>query len=130
MAYQEAQAAARAEEGLEPTEEPSSSVQRRYKSLRGAPSEHEPLLTRAASKRSISKTMRRRRSSAGPHGDATVTQAVLMVFLLFFTHQSKFSYMNLSASQSFRRHWHSIPRQSVRHQNTTSYYLDQADFRF
>ncbi len=39
-------------------------------------SERAPLLSRD-SKRSLSRS-RRRRSSVGPHGDATVTQAVLM----------------------------------------------------
>lgn len=44
--------------------------------------ERAPLLPRNNCKRSVSREFRRRRSSVGPHGDATVTQAVLMVNVL------------------------------------------------
>ncbi|KAI5118134.1 hypothetical protein M0805_001733 [Coniferiporia weirii] len=46
-------------------------------------SETAPLLPREASKRSISRARRSRRASVGPHGDATVTQAVLMLMKSF-----------------------------------------------
>ncbi|KAL6302481.1 transmembrane amino acid transporter protein-domain-containing protein [Sparassis latifolia] len=44
--------------------------------------ERSPLLPRSAHSRSLSKS-RRRRGSIGPHGDATVTQAVLMLLKSF-----------------------------------------------
>lgn len=42
-------------------------------------SESSPLLRREGTSRSLSRIRRRRKSSVGPHGDATVTQAVLML---------------------------------------------------
>ncbi|OBZ72635.1 Vacuolar amino acid transporter 3 [Grifola frondosa] len=45
--------------------------------------ERSPLLPRPADARSRSRSRRRRMSNAGPHGDATVTQAVLMLLKSF-----------------------------------------------
>ncbi|KAF8896081.1 transmembrane amino acid transporter protein-domain-containing protein [Infundibulicybe gibba] len=58
---------------------PSSSVSR------GLPdtAETTPLLGNTASRRSRSRTRRRRNSVGGPHGNATVTQAVLMLLKSF-----------------------------------------------
>jgi proton-coupled amino acid transporter len=55
-------------------------------------SENQPLLGRTLSR----SRSRRRRGSVGPHGDATVTQAILMV--RYFPFSSGFRYYNILRS--------------------------------
>ena len=72
--------------------------------------ERSPLLQRSQTSRSRS---RRRMSSVGPHGDATVTDAVLMVCDLSPTLKPATKPPVHAAVEVFCRYWYSLPRQSV-----------------
>lgn len=77
--------------------------------------EHSPLLKQTSTSRSRSRS-RRRRMSVGPHGDATVTQAVLMVgnsWGIFFLARSIHSLWS-TVAQIIRWHGRAIFGESVR----------------
>ena len=72
--------------------------------------ERSPLLQRSQTSRSRS---RRRLSSVGPHGDATVTDAVLMVRDLSRALLPATKPPVRAAVEVFCWYWYSLPRQSV-----------------
>ena len=70
----------------------------------------ESSLQRRVSRRSLSRTRRSRRSSIGQHGDATVSQAILMVC----NSSGSYSFLTTgTAAQGIYWHWNSLPGQGV-----------------
>ena len=91
--------------------------------------ERSPLLQRSHSSRPRSKSQRRRMSSVGPHGDATVTDAVLMVCLPFFCilvlHANEFIVTEVICGHRYTIPWQSVCSSSVQfyHSKLTIVYL-------
>ena len=81
--------------------------------LRKAATERSPLLASTLARRGSQSRSRsrRRRSSVGPHGDATVAQAVLMERLVMCI--SIYAHLSHPAAEILRWHWCPLSRQSV-----------------